>query len=446
SLAIFLSGYLWMKGGKFYDVGDQQNYFFSFSIETILEKVDYLLASFFMPFPENRNRPAAVLSTNRLALFVIPFLLTFFLYLVWPGIKKNKKIWLGFFLTILLMAPVLFIRPTEFMHNVYLPMVGFSIAAGIFVDEFSKLLTQSRWVRPEFLYVYGIAIIISSLLVNQQVFLKINWRPNYESVASGAVNALQQSHPTLPKGSVLYILRTTFQGFPWLVYQGEYFKWFRHDPMLQTRFQEWKEAFPFNEVKEGRGFALAFADGKFFDLTKDYMEQIAEKDGVNLLNHFDQSNVYSPEPPGSTLEYGTPENKVAFLATVVKNQDARLALISLASTKVRLGVPLLTDHSKLLVGTGMHFDNLGDGAEGRIYYENNDNSTLIYSRYIDTANKPEDRKWFDDEVDLGKFAGTSGILVFECNAGPHGNAVADWFMWSRLKLEGIQRSDHVGTR
>jgi hypothetical protein len=145
ALAIFLAGYLWMKGGKFYDTGDTQNYYFNFSFETIIEKLDFLMAGFFMPFPENRTRPGAVLDANKLALFVIPFLMTFFLYLVWPGLKRNRKIWLGFFLCLLLMLPVLFIRPSEFMHNIYLPVIGLAIATGIFVDEFSKILKESSW-------------------------------------------------------------------------------------------------------------------------------------------------------------------------------------------------------------------------------------------------------------------------------------------------------------
>jgi hypothetical protein len=445
-LAIFLAGYLWMKGGKFYDTGDQQNYFFSFSIETIIEKLDFLISGFFLPFPENRTRPGVVVGVNRLALFIIPFLLTFFLHLAWPGIKKNRKIWFGFFLSILLMTPVLFIRPNEFVHNIYLPMVGFAIATGIFIDEFSKILKQSGWLRPEFFYVYCIAIVISSLLVNQEVFKKINWRPNYESIARGAVEALQKSHPKLPKGSILYMLRSTVPAFPWLLYDGLFFKWFRHDQSLTTRFQEWNEPFPFEEVKQGRGFALAFADAQFYDLTKDYIEQISDGTGISLLNHFDQANVYMSHSPGGSSDLGTPDNKVAFIATVVKNHEARIAMISLALSKVRIGVPVLNEKSRLVVGTGMRFDDVGDGAEGRIYYESGDNSTLIYSKYIDPKNKPEDRVWFDEVIPLGQFAGTSGILVFECAPGPQGNAIADWYMWSRMRVEGVNTSAPTGTQ
>jgi hypothetical protein len=425
-----------MKGGRLYDAAGTQNYYLNFSVTALLNKLDYLLAGFFMPFPENQHRPGAVIGANRLALLTFPFIMLMIFYLFWPGRSGNRRIWLGFFLYFLLLLPVLFITPEEFTHNIYLPVAGLAIAAGVFIEDFSKLIKQSGWIRPEFLYLYAVTIVISSLIVNQEIFTKINWRTNYEKIAKSSIEGLHELHPRLPKGSVLYMIRSPVPAYPWLIYDGLFFKIFRKDPSLTVRFQEWNEPFPFEEVKQGKGFVLVYTEGKFYDMTKEYMGQFSTPNAISLLDKFDQATVSAPFGLLESENLGTPENKVAFVATVVRNNEARIAMVSLASAKIRFAIPVLGKNSQLVLGSGMQFD-LGDGAEGKIYFQSGEETKLIYSRYIDPFKKPADRVWFDNTIPLGEFAGKSGYLIFECNAGPAGDATADWFMWSRLRLEGL---------
>ena len=435
-LAVYLGGYLFMKEGRFYDSGSKQNYYFDFSFNTLLHKAEYFLSAFFMPLPDYHQRPNTVVGASRLALFTFPFLTAFFLYLVWPGLKRSPKILYGFFLFFIMILPVLFITPREFTHNIYLPVIGLAIATGIFIEDLVRLIKQSKWVPHQLVYLYGLAIVVASLLINQQVFLKIDWRPHYENVARSAVESLRKIHPNLPHQSALYIIRSSVPAFPWLVYDGLFFKIFNNDPTISVRFEEWDDPFPHQEISQKRGYVLAFAEGRFYDMTKSYMEEIVRVKGINLLKSFKDSDVYVPTSFKDQASLGTPDNKYAFISTVVRNDEARVSMVSLASTRVRFDIPPLEKQSKLILGTALQFD-IGDGAEGRIYFETNDSRTLVYSRFINTKDRPEDRVWHDEVIPLGQFAGNLGALIFECNAGAKDNADADWFLWSRMVLEGV---------
>lgn len=437
-LAVYLSGYVFMKGGRFYDIESKQNYYFNFSVQTLIEKLEYLLTAFFMPFPEYRQRPGVVPEARLLALFTFPFLALFSFFVLWPGVRRNSKMWLGFFLSFLMLTPVLFINPSEFIHNIYVPLAGLAIAVGIFFDDFSQLLKDTKWFRPEMIYLYALAVVFSSLLVNQEIFLKIGWRTHYEKMARGAVTGLKNLHLNLTHDSVLYILRSHVLEFPWYVFDGLYFNFYFNDPMLTTRFQQWNEPFPMQEIKDKKGFVLVYTDNRFFDMTKKYVDEMYNKKGIKLLNSFEKADVYVPPSAQGSTNLGTPENKLAFTATFLRNNDPRVSMVTLASAKVRFEIPVLTKESRLVIGTARAFD-MGDGAEGRIYFEANERRTLIYSRFIDPANRPQDRVWFDEVILLGQFAGTLGNLIFECNPGPRGNADADWFLWSLLRLEGTDQ-------
>jgi hypothetical protein len=54
----------------------------------------------------------------------------------------------------------------------------------------------------------------------------------------------------------------------------------------------------------------------------------------------------------------------------------------------------------------------------------------LLNNYIDPKNNPEDRRWFDEQVDLSQFGGQSVEVIFEAGPGPEGNLNFDWGGWS----------------
>jgi hypothetical protein len=90
----------------------------------------------------------------------------------------------------------------------------------------------------------------------------------------------------------------------------------------------------------------------------------------------------------------------------------------------------------LILGVAKKFD-IGNGAEGRIYFEHADQRDLIFAKTLDPASKTGDRRWFDESIDLSRFEGMAGYLSFECYPGADGDAVADWFGWSKLQFINV---------
>jgi hypothetical protein len=66
----------------------------------------------------------------------------------------------------------------------------------------------------------------------------------------------------------------------------------------------------------------------------------------------------------------------------------------------------------------------------------------VFHRYIDPKNNPEDRRWFDERVDLSQFGGQAVDVIFEAGPGPSGNSDFDWGGWSTPVLLDISISGH----
>ena len=59
---------------------------------------------------------------------------------------------------------------------------------------------------------------------------------------------------------------------------------------------------------------------------------------------------------------------------------------------------------------------------------------VIFTKYIDPKNKEEDRKWFDNNIDLNTFAGQDVSFIFKTTSGPKGRAEYDWAGWSSPQI------------
>lgn len=163
---------------------------------------------------------------------------------------------------------------------------------------------------------------------------------------------------------------------------------------------------------------ITLAACSFFNFSKTY----------NFLDNFDSGSITPASEPS------TPTGKpVLVLPDFTVDGEKRQAMITLASAKIVFKLSGLGKEATLKFGAGMN-TTLGDGAEGIITVEADKTSEVVYKKFLDPVNRAEDRKWFEESVDLSKFAGKSIKISFETKPGPKGDGVGDWFAWSNPVL------------
>jgi len=131
---------------------------------------------------------------------------------------------------------------------------------------------------------------------------------------------------------------------------------------------------------------------------------------------------------------GTPSGKPVF---VFKNFEVgdkkRDVIVTLAGARIEFAGAKIKDGTRLTFGVGMN-SKIGDGAEGIIRIEDAGVAEIIYSKYLNPIDRMEDRKWYDETLDLSRFKGREVKIIFEAKPGPKGDATADWFAWSNPEL------------
>jgi hypothetical protein len=95
----------------------------------------------------------------------------------------------------------------------------------------------------------------------------------------------------------------------------------------------------------------------------------------------------------------------------------------------------------LELGIGINEDvwnKEGDGVLFEVIVSTSGNSQpaeeTVYSRYLDPKNRPEDRRWVDEVIDLKPFANKVLSITFRTSSGPAGNDTFDWAGWSEPRL------------
>jgi hypothetical protein len=152
-----------------------------------------------------------------------------------------------------------------------------------------------------------------------------------------------------------------------------------------------------------------------------------ESEVVDFIAVFDTGRI-SPE-----TTFATPTGKPALVIRRFPiGGERRDALVTLATGKIEFDIPAMPPEAVLTFAVGMNSDT-GDGADGMVVIEADGQSETVYKKYLNPIDRPEDRKWFDETVDLTKYQGRRVKLTF--TTGPHGNATADWFAWANPRLE-----------
>jgi hypothetical protein len=85
----------------------------------------------------------------------------------------------------------------------------------------------------------------------------------------------------------------------------------------------------------------------------------------------------------------------------------------------------------------------GDGVLFKVMLIKQKSKVEIFSKYIDPKNNPCDRKWFDESIDLKKWAGQEVALRFITTGGPTGNIFYDWAYWGDIRFATTSNSSNV---
>ncbi len=74
----------------------------------------------------------------------------------------------------------------------------------------------------------------------------------------------------------------------------------------------------------------------------------------------------------------------------------------------------------------------GDGVLFRVSAREDGNEEVVFSRWVDPKNNPDDRRWIDGAVDLSPYLGRAVTLVL--STGPGDSGIWDWAGWGGLRL------------
>lgn len=180
----------------------------------------------------------------------------------------------------------------------------------------------------------------------------------------------------------------------------------------------------------GQTVTLTFATGCGPNNNCDYdwagwgEPRIVQPVAYDFLEHFGQAIT-------STQQFGQ-----VYTQTQTINYETRSILFQHPSSRVQYALTL-PQHPTLAFGLGVAPDtwspDKGDGVEYNVYVRKPDEPYVLYRvfhRYLDPKNDPDDRRWFDERVDLGDYGGQAVDIIFEASPGPAGNTDFDWGGWS----------------
>ncbi len=85
----------------------------------------------------------------------------------------------------------------------------------------------------------------------------------------------------------------------------------------------------------------------------------------------------------------------------------------------------------------------GDGVTFKIMVSDANGQVPVFSRYIDPKQIPCDRKWFEESINLEKWAGKNILFTFVTEGGPVGDTSWDWAYWGNIQLKSPSENERA---
>jgi Dolichyl-phosphate-mannose-protein mannosyltransferase len=428
---IYLTILLTVKGGNLYPQRSAHPYHAILSLSSLVMKYTYLQWGFNLPDGLAWNREA--LDRLRLAAALAPFVGLFGIFLgrgIWA---RDKIVWCGVIWFVAGLSPVLFLPNFTMAHCLYVPNIGLGLIFGSLAE------TAFRSKKHQILVVAAMLIFVAANLsaswANGARYLSDSWLSNGSRAAQIALDDMKNIRPELPPDATLYFMKSIEKDFPWFFDYGKLFNIFLDKPPLKSLFADHGAKLPSDYMDDPKLVILRFVRPHLYDVTEEFRAEMRDDSSIKLLPllrnesvSFNRGELY--------LRYDvfeTPTAKPVFIMPMVRGNAVRESLVTIAGARVRFDIPPIENNSRLAFGITTAFD-AGDGAEGQIYFEHDGTRDLLYSHWLNPAQNEDERRWLDWTLDLSKYSGKKGSLVFECNSGPNGNPVADWMVWSGMKI------------
>jgi hypothetical protein len=144
------------------------------------------------------------------------------------------------------------------------------------------------------------------------------------------------------------------------------------------------------------------------------------------------------------------QNKENFFPDLPLNINGSTRMSFFAQPPQRFNVNLLIpkEPSKLDFSIGLSprsfLPEYGDGVIFKIILFDQENGRELFSKYIDPKNRPCDRKWFDESINLEEWAGKEIVLRFTTTGGSAGDVDHDWAYWGDIRLTPVSPSMKAG--
>ena len=146
----------------------------------------------------------------------------------------------------------------------------------------------------------------------------------------------------------------------------------------------------------------------------------------SLIEHFDNAVTTAPKPTyvkKSAFKINGDQRDVVFMAP-----HSRATFTGIDVSKgTRLDFSMALDPAVWAKDT--------DGVTFNIYVDQGKGEPKqVFTKHINPAGSPADRKWVEASVSLDSYAGSRVTLILETTGGPGGNTHYDWSGWSGLNL------------
>lgn len=123
-------------------------------------------------------------------------------------------------------------------------------------------------------------------------------------------------------------------------------------------------------------------------------------------------------------------NESVMVSDFARGGVRRRCLVTIAPSEFAFALDGSGGRAKLTFYLGMAF-NLGDGAEARIYLEEDGERRLVFSRALDPARRRSDRDWIPVELELTRRSGSRLVLAALPNSA---DLTGDWILWGEPRL------------
>jgi hypothetical protein len=436
---IYLAILLTVKGGSLYPQRSAHPYHAVLSLSSLVTKYTYLQWGFNLPDGIAWNR--AALDRLSLAAALAPFIGLFAIFFgrgIWV---RDRIVLCGVIWFVAGLSPVLFLPNFTMAHVLYVPNVGLGLIFGSLAETaLVHHRSQKRWILAVATLLMFVAVNLSASWANGERYLSDSWLSNGSRSAQIALEDMKNMRPELPPDATLYFMRSMEKNLPWFFDYGKLFNIFLDKPHLKSLFADHGAELPSGYRDDPNLVILRFVRPHLYDVTEEFKAEMRDDSSIKLLPLLRNESISfnRGEPYRRYDVFETPTGKPAFIMPIVRGNAVRESLVTIAGARVRFDIPPIENNSLLSFGISTAFD-AGDGAEGKIYFEYEGTRDPLYSHWLDPAQNEDERRWLDWTLDLSKYSGKKGALVFECNSGPNGNPVADWIVWSGMKILGGSR-------